>query len=273
MKYKKYLRAIKSFFINLNQQYLVDPKLNSVFTASIITANDPNCYISEQYRSIALSICRSVKQEKVITVTSPQPEDGKTTTVANIAYALSYFSNKKVIIIDGDLRRPKMNSMFNLSMSEGVYEILKSKSDYQSHIKKLSDGLDLISAGFLDINDHAYLSDLSYLKLFIDSLREHYDYILIDTPPVLKVVDAAIYGQVSDSLILLIRAQTTPASLVNEAKAILETNSCSPASSILVNYDTPIDFFNYIMNSRYRNYYFNYYKPYAACKIENKNVE
>ena len=260
---KDYYKNIKNFFKNISQEYIIDDLTNETKSPELVAENDPNSFIVEQYRNIAFGIRKLRKQNgsKVFLFTSPQPQDGKTTTVANLGVVLAKDFNKKVLIIDGDLRRPNIHKIFQKSNKIGFADMLLEKdlnTDYivDSEIKNLS----LLLAG--RYSPENFLGN-DEIKNIINKLKYEYDFVLIDSAPILKVTDATVLGQYVDATILVIKAQNTPSKLIKEAKQLLKNHEVNPVASILVNHCHLVDLYSYCVNPHYRNYYSNYYEAYG----------
>lgn len=258
------LKQVKYFIRNLSQRYVIDPAKTRLFTETLISANDPECLISEQYRSLAGVLQRSpdFKDAHILLFTSPQPRDGKTTTVANLGFMLSSYFKRKVLLIDADLRRPHLHQLFNLAETAGLSEILSEQSPIITP-SNLAPGLDIITAGVLRNNAGTLLQNTDKVAKILNEYKKSYDLILIDTPPILKVLDASILAHHADKVFLLVRAQSTPENMVTQSLEQLKDQNSTAAACILVNHHSEIDLYNYVVNPHYRSYYSEYYKGYS----------
>jgi Mrp family chromosome partitioning ATPase len=122
--------------------------------------------------------------------------------------------------------------------------------------------LDIIKSGILPVAENNYLSSTDEFRNLLDSLRDQYDYILVDSPPILKVSDAGILGHAVEQVLLVVRAEATPSTLVSSAQELLTAQGCAASACILVNHHHQMDVYSYITNNHYRNYYSNFYKSY-----------
>lgn len=174
------------------------------------------CLTSESFHAALVSInfaCSGSQDRRVLMVTSADPSEGKTFTVINLAIA-SAKRGERVLLIDGDMRRPRCHAVFNVPRSPGLSTILAAPAlpptdSLMQHIQETSiPHLSLLSAG--DINaDIARLLHTTMMASFLDWAREHYDVILLDTPPMLQVSDARIFGRYVDAVIFAIRSGQT----------------------------------------------------------------
>lgn len=166
-----------------------------------VVIEDPNSPESEAYRKLELNIRMSNldKPLKVIQTTSATPQDGKTTTAINLA-AVYAEKGKKVLIIDFDLRRPKIHRAFHKSNDVGVYDFVVDDKDVHDLIIHDESGIDLLISGNRISYPHIILQSQKVVNL-IDNLRAEYDFIVVDSPPVLSVTDALIISKIVDGVI------------------------------------------------------------------------
>ena len=148
---------------------------------------------------------------KVIGITSAQPGEGKSTSTINLAYSFSEL-DKKVLLIDADLRRPSIGTKLDLTGKVGFGDLLMSANDLSTAIVQYNtasgkDGFDVIFGKSVD-NASELLSSPRFAYL-LDVLKKVYDYILIDLPPVDAVIDAVIAGKHTDGMIIIARENET----------------------------------------------------------------
>ncbi len=145
------------------------------------------------------------KKLQVIELTSALQGEGKSTTVSNLALAFAQ-SNKRVLVIDLDLRKPVQHKIFNVSSTTGVTTVLTGKSRLEDAIKPTDrDNLYLLPCGIRPPNPTELLRSDSMNQL-IDFLKTKYDVIIIDSPPALALTDAAIISNYADAVILVVSA-------------------------------------------------------------------
>ena len=148
---------------------------------------------------------------KVIHVTSTRPGEGKTTIAMSLAISAA-LSGLKVVLVDADLRHPAMTRFFKLEKENGLVDLLTSRAgDDVSMFRK--DGVTVIPAGSKSLNPSDVLSS-ERMKLLVTHLKENFDYVVIDSPPVGPVVDSIILGNLADKSIFVVQWASTPRDMV-----------------------------------------------------------
>lgn len=182
---------------------------------------------SEAIRSITTSMqfSNTSRFPKPILITSPMSQEGKSTISVSIAKSLASIQ-KKGIIIDADLRRPDIHTLFNLDNSSGLSTYLAGTSEFNGLIKKSPyPELDIITAGPI-LQNPSELLHSSRIKELIDVLSAAYEYIVIDSAPVLGMSDSLILSTISEGVILVVKANNTPAdALIQTNKALMNINA------------------------------------------------
>ncbi|MGT2929142.1 tyrosine-protein kinase [Streptococcus dentasini] len=187
----------------------------------------------EYYNSIRANIQFSGSHIKVIALTSVQPQEGKSTTTASLAVSFAR-AGFKTLLIDADTRNSVMMGTFKPDGSvKGLTDFLTGYADLQAVISRTSvDNLSLIPAGQVPPNPTALLQSDNF-KRMIGAVREHYDYVLIDTPPIGRVVDAAIIAQESDASVLITEAGLIHARFAKKAIEQMEKSGAQFLGIIL----------------------------------------
>ena len=166
----------------------------------LITKQDPKSPISEAYRTIRTNIEFSNldKELKTLVVTSSQQNEGKTTVISNLAVSFAGIEDKKVLVVEGDLRNPTVHRMFNVSNAYGITDVLTSQKSFDEcvHTTEVK-GLHVLSCGKIPPNPSEMLASKK-MRDFIDSTREYYDYIFVDSSPIGVVTDAGIISTYVD---------------------------------------------------------------------------
>ena len=190
----------------------------------IITSFNPQSPISEQYRTIRTTIDFKMADQgiKSFLVTSSEAAAGKSTASANIAVAFAQ-QGKKVLLIDGDLRKPTVNITFKVQNRVGLTNILMHQSSIEDAIQgtRLSENLTIITSGPIPPNPSELLAS-SAMKNLIDSVSDLFDVVLIDTPPLSAVTDAQILSSYVGGVVLVVRAYETKKESLAKTKKILE---------------------------------------------------
>jgi capsular exopolysaccharide synthesis family protein len=156
-----------------------------------------------------------------IVVTSPQPRDGKTTTCSNLALVFAE-GGKRVTLVDGDLRRPGLQYLLDERPREGLTNLLVGDSlNGHAQLSPDSDNLTILTSGPLPPNP-ADLLNSDRMRELIASLRAHSDMVVVDSPPVLAVADAAILATMVDGVVLVVDPNTTRLRDIRRAREMIE---------------------------------------------------
>ena len=182
---------------------------------------DPRSSFAESFRVLRTSIQLSsaARQSRVIAISSSQPGEGKTTTATNLAAALAQ-SGKRVVLVDTDMRRPSVFWRMGLTVKKGLSEYLTGNETLEGIVQthKTLPSLDLIPSGYSPPLPADLLAS-DAMKQLVTILRERYEYVLFDSPPMLSVTDPLIIAALSDGMVLVIRqGYCTRAMLVRVAE-------------------------------------------------------
>jgi len=153
---------------------------------------------------------------KVVMVTSAVPNEGKTLTTLNIALVLAESYKRRVLLIDADLRRPRLTEAANLTVAEGLSEVLKATEDRKAGLTQLTDYLWFLPAGRPDPDPLSGLTSPRMQRL-LQEAAERFDWVIVDTPPVTAAADAGLLGAIVDGIVLVVRAGRTPHPAVQHA--------------------------------------------------------
>lgn len=198
-------------------------KSNS-FSRNLITQTDPRSPISEQYKTIRTNIQFSVTDSEIrsIVVTSSGPEEGKSTTIANLAVVFAQ-QGKKVLLVDADMRKPTVHYTFRLDNIFGLTNILtKQRKLSDTYQATEIDNLYVLSCGPIPPNPAELLASQAMDELLKDAYQT-FDMILFDTPPVLAVTDAQILASKANGTILVVHSQKTITDAAIKAKELLQS--------------------------------------------------
>jgi len=196
---------------------------------------------AEAYRNATLSVMLSSAEAgpRSYVITSASDGEGKTTVASNLAVALSK-SRLRVVLIDGDMRKPKIHRAFGLECAYGLREILREGIDldgYPDFLKKTSvPNLHVITAGSGDEDTMSLLQSVE-LKGLLSNLYDRYDVVLIDTPPMLHMADARAVSKHTSGTILIVRAGDTPLRQVQSARDMLDKDGVRIIGVILNGFD------------------------------------
>jgi tyrosine-protein kinase Etk/Wzc len=227
-----------------------------------IVSKKPDASASEAYRALRTRIKFSKIDKdslRTILVTSPRSQEGKTTTAVNLAGSLAY-ANNKTIIIDADLRKPRLHNVFGHKRYPGFTDYFFGQVGYEEIIRTTDvNNLSYISAGTIPPNPSEILGSDQMIN-FIKKLKGEYDYVVIDSPPLIAVTDSEILAQLADATILVVSANFTETDLLEKSVEILRRDNSTFIGTVLNN-------FNYRSGySSYYKYYYYYSSPTNGSK-------
>ncbi len=172
-----------------------------------------------------ISLSKKGNPVKTMLITSTQPEEGKTTITVNLALSMA-LSGKKVLLIDADLRKPRVRHIFNLNHSQGLADVLTGNRDIKDVIQKVDIAshescLNVITSGHVPENAFN-LMESPRLQESIDSLKNMYNMIIFDSPPVLSTNDSLVIAGMVDGVILVVHTGVVIEKDVKRAKESLD---------------------------------------------------
>ncbi|MBK8663422.1 MAG: polysaccharide biosynthesis tyrosine autokinase [Ignavibacteriales bacterium] len=186
---------------------------------------------------------------KVLLITSSAPTEGKTIISTNLAGSFSQI-NKRVLLVDCDLRKPRVHNVFNMNRHPGLVDYLFHKNTMEEIVRKTDmPNLDFIPCGTIPPNP-AELLESDAMQKFIATVRDMYDFIILETPPVIAVTDSEILSRHVDGSILVVSADTTEMELLRRAGEILKQGKHHFIGAVLN---------NFVYKSSYGSYYKYYY--------------
>ncbi len=182
----------------------------------------PMSPLAESYRLIrtALLLSSAEQPPKLMLITSMNKSEGKTATVVNLSRMLAQ-GQKKVLIIDCDLRRPRLHSLFDVSNNTGLSSFLSGNTDKCNIVKIQGEQVSLIPSGPVP-PDPSELLGSRKMKLLLDDMTEKYDFIVIDSPPIGAVTDSLTLSQLVEGLILVVKAGSTTMEMFEGGVKILQ---------------------------------------------------
>jgi capsular exopolysaccharide synthesis family protein len=213
--------------------------------------NDAEPFAVEQYRRLAAAVhhLQSTQGTKVLMVASARPREGKTLTVTNLALTLSESYGRRVLLIDADLRKPSIHEIFRLPNAKGLSDGLRSESGELS-VLPVTPLLSVLPAGRADANPMAGLTS-ERMRVLLSEAATAFDWVLLDAPPVGIMPDAHLLARLTEGVILVIAAGSTPFDLVD--RAVSEIGRDNIVGTVLNRIDP--------QNVQSTGYYDDYYKP------------
>jgi len=229
-----------------------------------IVARKPDASASEAYRALRTRIKFSKLDKeglglKTILITSATSQEGKTTTSVNVAGSLAQ-ANFKTLLLDADLRKPRIHNIFNQKRFPGFTDYFFGQAAYEDVIRKTEvNNLDYITAGTIPPNPSEILGSVQ-MEAFFEKLKGDYDYIIVDSPPVVAVTDSEIISSIVDGTILVVSANNTEMELMEKAVSLLSHEHSTFIGVILNNFS-------------YRSGYGSYYKYYYYYSREGSKKD
>lgn len=237
-------------FLSWVPQHIVNGKSQD-YESELITLFEPDAPIAESFRAIRARIQHSSgedKSPKMILVTSAAESEGKTFTAFNLAGSFAQ-SSKRTLIIDCDFRRPRVHSVMGADKKPGLVDYLAKKVKLEDIIRSTrANNLSYIAAGTIPPNP-AEILESNAMKYFLIEIRDFFDVILLDSAPIVAVIDAEILSKQSDGTILVVSSEKTENRLLKDAVEIIKNNNVNFLGTVLNNF-------------KYKSGYGYYYKYY-----------
>jgi len=190
-------------------------RLSSLLVAGLA----PTSHAAEQYRQLRtrLAHAEGANNLRTVLVTSPQKGEGKSITSANLALTMAQELQRRVVILEADLRKPSMQQLFGLPPGPGLTDYLSGAAELNDVMHFLPDhNLTVIHAGSTATNPAELLGSTAMRRL-LDTLRTRFDRVILDTPPVLPLADVAVLAPLVDGSLMVVRAGVTPKPAIENA--------------------------------------------------------
>lgn len=216
----------------------------------LVVHASPKSIVSEQFRTLRTNINFSVPQGdlKTILFTSSSPGEGKSTVSANMAMLFAQ-DGLRVLLVDGDMRKPTVHYTFHLSNTQGLSNVLTRQETFEAVIREteFSPNLYVMTSGPIPPNP-AELLGSQMMDQFIDSIKSRYDLVIFDAPPVLSVTDSQILANKCDGTVFVVNTGETEKDNAEKAKELLEASKSRILGAVLNNFKLGKD-----------HYYYHYY--------------
>lgn len=228
--------------------------------------SEPKSNISEGFRSLRTNLLFTSAESKkrALLITSTATSEGKTVVAANLAVAFAQIG-EKVLLIDADMRKPRLHVLFNLERSPGLSEVLVGKEKLSSVINdtEISD-LKVITCGAIPPNPAELLASKN-MKVLIEEAKVYFDTIIIDSPPVMSVTDPVELATLSDGAVMIIKTASTPRPAIQMAIQQLSDVGARVLGCVLNDVD-------FRREGSYYSYYQYYYKYSYGEKRDSKDM-
>jgi capsular exopolysaccharide synthesis family protein len=241
--------------------------------ASEVADGNTDLFIHQHPKSSVAECCRSIRTNlhfmstdhplKTILVTSAGPREGKTSTAISLATVMAQ-ANNRVLLVDTDMRRPRIHKAFDLANRVGLTSLILGEVDYDTAIREtVVPNLDVLPCGPIPPNP-TELMHTSRFRDIVDGLKNQYDRIIFDSPPVIAVADAMILGNAVDGALFVIKTGHTTREVVRRAKELLEGINARLLGAILNDLNLEDRAYRY-------HYYYSYYYRYGQYYQETED--
>jgi len=216
------------------------------FPGELVTIQNPIGAASEAYRMLRTNLFYALVDDppKVIVLTSADPKEGKSTTVANLGVTLAE-AGQSTLILDCDLRKPMLHYFFGVRNLSGMLDVLVGERKLQEVWQEPMPALKLVTPGPLPPNPAELLSSRRFAQ-FLAQVRQQFEYVLLDTPPIGSASDAAVLAANGDGVLLVLDSQRTSRSSLREALHTLESVGANVLGTVMNNCEVPRDGHPYI---------------------------
>ncbi len=226
----------------------------------LLIYQDARSPLAESYRQLRTSIMLSSAggAPKSLLVTSSQPSEGKTTTVVNTATVLAQNAEARVVVIDADMRRPRLHTMFDLPNQQGLSNALSSRMSGEEMLTLVQhhaeSNLYVLSSGPVPPNPAELLAS-PQMRQLLAALEANFTHVVIDSPPIVSFTDGVLIASLTDGVLLVVEAGRTSRILVRRSRQLLQEVGAKIFGVVLNNLDVKSsDYYNY-SNHYYKHYY------------------
>ena len=247
-------------------------QFGSTNTGVCLTQSEPQSLAAEHFRDLRASLVlgSQSKQAKILLVTSTIPGEGKTFVTTNLSAVFAH-SGERTLIVDADLRNPNQHHSFNVTVDRGLSAYLGSNIAFETIVQSTNvPNLDIIPAGRVPINPHELLGS-ARMQEFFTIVRQRYDRILIDTPPVSAVSDALILLPKVDGVLFIVQFGTVTREFIARTLQKLRTCNANLLGAVLNNVELKRYRYYYPYHGRYTERYSQSVKNPTATAQQTRN--
>lgn len=200
------------------------PQVSVGLDPRLVAAGAPQSLAAEQYRSLRTRVQRAENGRafRSIIITSPNKGDGKSLTAANLALTMAQEFQQRVLLLDADMRRPSAHSLFGISETPGLSDVLMGGATLDEALVSIPEHrLTVLPSGIIPTHPAELLGSAA-MRRVLDTLRSRFDRILVDMPPVAPLADVAIASPLMDGVLMIVRAGVTPKPAIERALSGLD---------------------------------------------------
>jgi capsular exopolysaccharide synthesis family protein len=232
--------------------FIAQKTVESKIDPKVVSFYEPMSPVSEQYRMLRTNLLalNTKRPVKAVAITSAIHNEGKSISAANLAISMAQDLNKKkILLVDADLRKSKIHKYLGLKPEIGLSDILSNGTNADDAFISISgiENLIILPAGKLPKNPAELIGSMKFKNL-ISQLKEKYDYIILDTPPVVPVTDAGLIGSEVDGVIMVIQAGRTQKGVIKHGEGLLRQANAKLLGYIVTNiqYHVPAYIYRYL---------------------------
>lgn len=232
-------------------QFIAKKTVDSKIDPRIVAFYESSSPVAEQFRTLRTNLLalNTTKPIKVVTVTSSINGEGKTISSINLAVSMAQDLNKKrILLIDADLRRGRVHKYLGITPEIGLTDLLLDGNNSDDAFVNIGiNNLTILPSGKAPHNPAELLGSMKFKNL-LSLLKEKYDYIILDTPPIIPVTDAGLIGAQTDGAIMVIQAGRTQRGIVKHAEGLLKQAQSKMLGYIMTNvqYHIPAYIYRYL---------------------------
>jgi len=238
----------------------------------LVAQHEPKSSTAEHFRTVKTNLffSRGAQRPRIVLVTSPGAKEGKTTVAANLA-AVAAAAGTRCVLVDTDMRRPRVHRLMGMPRRPGVTEFFVGSQPIEGFVRPSGiEGLDVLTCGSISPNPVEILESAKF-KAMTKRLTELYDVVFFDSPPLLAVADAKIVCSLVDCAVLVVRAGRTTKDALREARRMLYPVIAQPVGVILNCFDVEKHSYRYYYYRSRKYGYYNY--AYAYSESESDAAE
>ncbi len=248
------------------RRYVAKSYDDSGINPRVVAYYDPNSYISEQYKLLRNNLLanKHEKQLQTIAVSSSLRKEGKTTTITNLAVTMAKVkgSRDKILLVDSDFYASSVAKLLHIQTKVGLSDVLLKEQNLMDAIVKTKiDNLWFLHSG-RKVHNPISVLDSSNMDDAVKEMREHFDYIFFDTPPIIAINDITVLARQLDGVLLVIRIGNTAREIVDRSIDVLNVSKLNILGSVMTDnkYYIPDIIYKILGGSLSHYYYKSYYR-------------